>query len=74
MKYEKNMAKAAGRYGKSDYNADHNRIGGFEVPNRSTNLIKKERSFGKLKKNLLMKMGISSYFLDFKYCRWNFQS
>ena len=50
MKYEKNMAKAAGRYGKSNYNADHDRIGGFEVPNRNTNLIRKERSFGKLQK------------------------
>ena len=68
MKYEKNMAKAAGRYGKSDYNADQNRIGGFEVPNRSTNLIRKERSFGKLKKKSFDEIWNNSYFLDFKYC------
>ena len=69
MKYEENMAKAVGRYGKSNYNADHDRIGGLEVSNRNTNLIRKERSFGKLK-NLLIKLGIS---LDFKYCRQNFE-
>ena len=50
MKYEENMAKAVGRYGKSNYNADHDRIGGFEVPSgNTTNLIRKGRSFGKLK-------------------------
>ena len=51
MKYEENMAKAVGRYGKSNYNADHDRIGGLEVSNRNTNLIRKERSFGKLNKH-----------------------
>ena len=51
MKHEENMAKAAGRYVKSNYNADHGRRGGFEVPNgNTTNLIRKGRSFGKLKK------------------------
>ena len=50
MKYEENMAKAVGRYGKSNYNNDHDRIGGLEVSNRNTNLIRKERSFGKLTK------------------------
>ena len=51
MKYEENMAKANDRYGKSSYNADHDRIGGLEVSNRNTNLIRKERSFGKLNKH-----------------------
>ena len=51
IKYEENMAKEAVRYGKSNYNADHDRIGGFEVPSgNTTNLIRKGRSFGKLKK------------------------
>ena len=50
MKYEENMAKAVGRYGKSNYNADHDRIGGFELSNRNRDLIRKERSFGKSKK------------------------
>ena len=50
MKYEEKMAKAVGRYGKSNFNAGHNRVGGLEVSNRNTNLIRKERSFGKLKK------------------------
>ena len=58
MKYEENMAKAVGRYGKSNYNAYHDRKGGLEVSIRNTNLIRKERSFGKLK-NLLIKLGIS---------------
>ena len=68
MKYEENMAKAVGRYGKSNYNAYHDRKGGLEVSIRNTNLIRKERSFGKLK-NLLIKLGISY----FKYCRQNFE-
>ena len=50
MKYEENMAKAVGRYGKSNFNAGHNRVGGLEVSNRNTNLIRKDRSFGNLKK------------------------
>ena len=50
MKYEENMAKAVGRYGKSNYNAYHDRIGGFEVSNQNNDLIRKERSFGKFKK------------------------
>ena len=50
MKYEENMSKEAGRYGKSNYNAYHDRKGGLEVSIRNTNLIRKERSFGKLKK------------------------
>ena len=47
MKYDENMAKAVGRYGKSNYNAYHDRVGGFEVSNRNGELIRKERSFGK---------------------------
>ena len=50
MKYEENMAKAVGRYGKSSYNNNHDRIGGLEVSNRNTNLIRKDRSLGKLRK------------------------
>ena len=50
MKYEENMAKAVGRYGKSNYNAYHDRKGRLEVSIRNTNLIRKERSFGKLTK------------------------
>ena len=50
IKYEENMAKEAVRYRKSNYNADHDRIGGFEVPSgNTTNLIRKGRSFGKMK-------------------------
>ena len=67
MKYEENMAKAVGRYGKSNYNADHDRIGGFEVSNRNTIKIRKDRSFGN-SSFFLIKLGISY----FKYGRWYF--
>ena len=54
IKYEENMAKEAVRYGKSNNNADYDRIGGFEVPNgNTTNLTRKGRGFGKLKKIFL---------------------
>ena len=46
MKYEENMAKAVSRSGKSNYNPDHDRVGGLEVSNRNTIKIRKDRSFG----------------------------